>query len=351
MKKVVLLAVSLFLFTSCADIFCNIVNNWDARKEAKNDKEGAGKLPYAVTKDEVNMYVISKSGWDEVYWPAPHHYAEYSDWLYRPHFWQMEAMVTPYPSSDNPLVYIVQYPQIVIDSTTHLTKWGNKDIEAALAAKEHCASWEVISSDKRLAPVLIAGEGGFPYKRPIVMALLNDYCSELKILQSNMDTLGNHSARIAFWSGIKASGGRVYYERMHNYPSSYDPGYKYPLGFYWDTPSFWLPLWKDSILDNGIEAGGGGSDTFAGGAHFYPLYNSFDNSNWGTPLDNPASFIMNKYPVGGYKHGRYVRLSYTADVNYQVREDVVTFITYYCLLPEKTGSLYPIWCQNPEDWK
>ena len=361
MKKLVLLIVSLFLFTSCADIFCDIVNNWDARKEAKKNAEGAGKLPYAVSNSEINMYVISKSGWQEVYWNAPHVWGDESDFKYRPRFWQMEATVTPYPSSDEPLVYIVQYPQIVIDSTMRLSKWGNKEMEAAFAPREHCASWEVVSSDKRVAPVLMAGDGGFPYKRSNVIELLNGYCSEMKLLQATVDTLEYHSARILQWDFIKSKGMQILDDRCHNIPSlSFDPGYHCPSAYYGGGMSLWMPQWTSSYKDNSSSTGGGGDYTEVDcGSHFYHYYNSFDESGWGKPLENPASSIMDRIPVGGYKYGRYSRMiSYIdysvdiiGDVAGYVTEQAVSMVTYYCILPEASGSTYPIWCQNPEDWK
>ena len=358
MKKVFLLVLTLFLFTSCADVFCDIVNNWDARKEAKKEAEGAGKLPYAVTSSNINMYVTSKSGWQEVYWSYPHTWAQIIDNdNVRPRFWQMEAEVTPYPSAENPLVYIVQYPEIVNDSTKVLTKWNNQVKAEMLGIREHCSTWEVIASDKRVPPVLMAGDGGFPYKRPKVMALLESYCSEMKRIQAIIDTLtlADYSARTLFWDEINTSGTMILNNRKNNIPSDYDPGYRCPsFNDYFSDASAWLPTWTTGNYVNAVSNGGGGYMKKSIGGRFYLRHNSLDETGWGTPLAKPASSVLG-VSVGGYKYGDYCRtfLFFNESDFYDgsVSQEAETIVTYYCILPEASGSTYPIWCQNPEDWR
>ena len=358
MKKILLLMLTVVLTSSCAELFCDMFNY---SKEQDKDKSGAGDDIYAIEEKDVNAYVICKSGWAEVYWCAPNEWPHIFDSEYRPRFWQQEARITPYPNSENPLVYICQYPEVSEELVESRGYWKTHNrYPEYYFIKEHCASWEVIASDKRVLPVLMAGEGGFPFTKPKVMGLLDEYAAAMESLKGKNEVMDENT--IKSWENIHMLARWINTDRQSNMPSqNFDPGYYIPGS--WQDPNYWLPTWE--------ACGGGGSSAKVINATFYLRLNSYDKSGWGKPLENTAKALFGgKYPIDGYKCGIHFfdlesfsasGITWNADgsVNNPNGETDYTLVssvsdevnvTYYCLLPETTGCSSQIWCQNPEDW-
>ena len=368
MKKILLLIMTVVLTSSCAELFCDMFNN---PKEKDKDRLGAGYDIYAVKKSDINCYVTCKSGWSTVYWCAPHTWRDQVDFDYRPRFLAQEATVTPYPDRDNPMVYICEYPEI---TETYVEDKGNnyRAIHGSLpqlGLKPHCASWEVISSDKRVLPVLMAGEGGFPYAKPNVMKMLDGYVESMKSLKAYNGVLD--SAVIVSWDDNNKIAVRIYSDRKTSVPSiGYDTGYI--IAGNWDDPDFWLPQWLTRADDPRLASGKWHKSVSQ--ACFWLYYNSFAHDSFAVPypLKNAATELFKEFPVGGYKYGDHVHMyiwlslengvsipndndNYIYNPN-QVELEMIatssarTRITMYCILPEVSGCSKPIWCVNPEDW-
>lgn len=351
MKKILLLVLTVVLTSSCAELFCDMFNY--SKEENSKDKSGAGDDIYAVDEGDVNAYVICKSGWSPVYWCAPHTWSNFNDYDYRPRFWAREATVTPYPASNNPLVYICQYP-----------------------SNDHCASWEVIASDKRVLPVLMAGDGGFPFAKANVMALLDEYVSAMAVLKESEDSI--NVAALESWDNIRTISKIIYENRQDTPQGLFYPGYWRPAGSdNWNDVPQWITRADERPeLPDGYHFFGDAPDTTAHPvaghyerhvqySYLYLKHNTFDPSGWGVPLKNPAAALFNgAFPVDGYKWGYhyYIVMWHFRDCAGNMywkdngnplavaSEEQITAVTYYCLLPETTGCSNSIWCVDPNDW-
>ena len=251
---------------------------------------GAGDDIYLVGPANIKAYVVCKSGWSTVYWSMFNSRAgEYYDANCRPRFYPQEASVVAYPDNDNPLVYICQYPAIseeIIEAKGYKkTNHGNPDINKIFGIREHCASWEVISADKRTVPVLMAGEGRFAEMGSVVNELVYQYAMVIDSLKSN--NAEADSVLMDGWSNYGKMANRIIADRNTNSPSlSYDPGY-----YLWDADHYTYNAYApqtSKMVNNEL---------------FSMRYNTFDAI--GNPYLNkvPEDMLFGRYKVDGYKEG------------------------------------------------
>lgn len=137
-----------------------------------------------VSRSDIGNYILFKAfadGWD---WKRTGLECDKYELLYlKFKFEPNNAKVRSYPSDDNPVVYIIDYPSCC----------------------QHSESWEIVSSDKRSIQVLAAGEGKFDKNDQAQMELLNHLVSDVMSIYApgNEKMLNYPQANIAFWEDLK----------------------------------------------------------------------------------------------------------------------------------------------------